>query len=437
MEKDDLLKAVIAAMLAFVLWNLLSNSFFKPPAPPQPAPIGPIASGVTRDTPPAAPGNGGVRGAALEGFLELGNVDGTEASSYALGLRFNKRGASLESARLTHHAAEVGQPERYELLRAVEPGGEAALYSFTTESINIDCEDRESEHFELAGVLWHSRLEDFDEGQRAVFWLDFYHEDEERPYARLTKTYTLYRQTEDSGYEDVELSLELENLGDSPLKFNLAQLGPVGAPQEDPRIDQRKVVAGIHDGTTVALVAYANSNITPDAETPLLKNADGSVRLVWASGGNKFFAVIAAPRLDVGEQSWITNAEAVRLSGVEEEKDDATFRLVTAEVVVQPGASNLKTIDCYIGPKSKNLFLNDPVYAEREYVLLVNDDYYWCAWAPIVNVMLWLLDTSYWVIPNYGIAIIMLVVVVRTLLHPLTKKGQVNMTRMASQMALL
>ena len=437
MEKNDLLKAVIAAMLAFVLWNLLSNSFFKPPPPPQPTPLGPIAAGVTADTRPSVSGNGGVRGAALEEFIELGNVDGTEVSPYPLGLRFNNRGASLESAHLTGHAAEVGQPERYELLRVVEPEGGPALYSFTTESININCAGRESEHFELAGILWHSRLEDINGGQRAVFWLDFYHEEEEQPYARLTKTYTLYRQTEESGHQDMDLSLELENLGDSPLKFNLAQLGPVGVPQEDPRFDQRKIVAGVYDGTTIALVPYGNSSISPDTETPLVKNADASRRLDWASGANKFFAVIAAPRLDAGEQSWITNAEAVRLSGVDDEEDDATFRLVTAELVVQPGASSVKTFDCYLGPKSKNLFLNDPIYAKRQYVLLINDDYYWCAWAPIVNIMLWLLDTSYRVIPNYGLAIIMLVVVVRTLLHPLTKKGQVNMTRMASQMALL
>ncbi|MCH8854269.1 MAG: hypothetical protein IID41_16700, partial [Planctomycetes bacterium] len=85
MEKNDLLKAVIAAMLAFVLWNLLSNSFFKPPPP---TPLGPIAAGVTADTKPSVPGNGGVRGAALEEFIELGNVDGMEANPYPLGLRF-------------------------------------------------------------------------------------------------------------------------------------------------------------------------------------------------------------------------------------------------------------------------------------------------------------------------------------------------------------
>ena len=85
----------------------------------------------------------------------------------------------------------------------------------------------------------------------------------------------------------------------------------------------------------------------------------------------------------------------------------------------------------------KQVFETDPDYARRGYVQLVQADYYWCAWAPIVDVMLWLLNTSYRVIPNYGIAIIILVVVVRTILHPLTKKGQVNMTRMAGQMAVL
>jgi YidC/Oxa1 family membrane protein insertase len=61
-----------------------------------------------------------------------------------------------------------------------------------------------------------------------------------------------------------------------------------------------------------------------------------------------------------------------------------------------------------------------------------------CAWTWIVNLMLGLLSIVHSVWPhNYGLAIIVMVLVVRFLLHPLTKKGQVNMARMAEQMQAL
>ncbi len=35
-------------------------------------------------------------------------------------------------------------------------------------------------------------------------------------------------------------------------------------------------MAGVNDGTTVVLVPYGNSKITRDAESPLVKNAEGA-----------------------------------------------------------------------------------------------------------------------------------------------------------------
>src|SRR5205823_1747465 len=61
----------------------------------------------------------------------------------------------------------------------------------------------------------------------------------------------------------------------------------------------------------------------------------------------------------------------------------------------------------------------------------------WFTFKPVVLSILILLD---WIhkIPhvNYGVAIIILVIVVRLLLHPLTRYGQVNMAVMQKKMAV-
>ncbi len=434
MDKDNLFKAIIAAMLAFVLWQMLSGIFFPPPPPPAPAPTDRQVAQQSTRRPALAPRDMQARGTDVESFFELGNVTDDPQSPYPFGLLFSDRGASLVSARLTHHAVKVSKPERYELLSPVEVDNLQPLYSFATEGINLNGNE---DNFELADLFWNSKVREVDGGQQAVFWLDFFHAGQEQPFGRLTKTYTLKRQDSTNGHNELDLELKYDNLSDQPVAIIVTQLGPVGVPKEDPRADNRKVAAGVYDGQQITLVPVTNTSLKGGREvgSPLLEG-DPQPTLVWAALGNKFFAVIAAP--ENGDGGWIAAASAVRLSPVEDpDKMDASFKLVSKTLTVAPGQSVTKMLDCYLGPKAKQVFETDPDYARRGYVQLVQADYYWCAWAPIVDVMLWLLNTSYRVIPNYGIAIIILVVVVRTILHPLTKKGQVNMTRMASQMALL
>ncbi len=433
MNKDDLFKALIAAMLAFVVWSMLSRAFLPPPPPPATPPGVATAEQATSPA-PSAPENMKALGADSERFIELGNVYDDPTSGYAMTAKFTNRGASMVSARLTDHAAEVGQPQRYEILGPVKPEGRPALYSFATKSINLN---QNPNNFELDNLYWHSKQENFGGGQRVIFWLEFVRQGEDQPFARLTKTYTLSEQPQGNGHNDLKMALKFENLTDAPIQLIITQLGPVGVPQQDPRIDYRKIIAGVDDGTQITLVAHGNSSLEPGDSRDLLNGEESLHRLVWAALGNKFFAVIVAPQQAEGGPNWITDAKAVRLAGIEHEKDDATFQLVTAPLTIPPAGSMVKSFDCYLGPKSKKLFTSDPAYAARQYVQLVEEDYYFCAWAPIVDVMLWLLNASYVVIPNYGIAIIIMVLIVRTLLHPLTKKGQVNMTRMAGQMAVL
>ena len=104
-----------------------------------------------------------------------------------------------------------------------------------------------------------------------------------------------------------------------------------------------------------------------------------------------------------------------------------------------PQGSTTHPFDCYLGSKSREVFEGEPVYASRDYMQLIQVDYYCCQWAPFVNAMVWLLKACHDYVPpyNYGIAIIFLVIIVRTCLHPLTKRSQIGMARMAGQMATL
>ena len=97
----------------------------------------------------------------------------------------------------------------------------------------------------------------------------------------------------------------------------------------------------------------------------------------------------------------------------------------------------------YWGPKLKTLFERDPTYVARHYLTVVSVEFA-CCWqglvviiAPLADMLLWLLHALHYVLPNYGVAIIIMVLIVRVMLHPITKKGQVSMLRMQKQMQRL
>jgi len=124
------------------------------------------------------------------------------------------------------------------------------------------------------------------------------------------------------------------------------------------------------------------------------------------------------------------------------EAADLSFRFVSRPTAIGSGRSAEFRFDLYIGPKERDRFqdaANHPAYVERHYIGTIQEEYAWCVWTPLAELMSKLLIGLHdWVWPhNWGLAIIILVLVVRVLLHPLTKKGQVSMTKMQARMAEL
>ncbi|MCD6288786.1 MAG: membrane protein insertase YidC, partial [Candidatus Hydrogenedentes bacterium] len=89
---------------------------------------------------------------------------------------------------------------------------------------------------------------------------------------------------------------------------------------------------------------------------------------------------------------------------------------------LEPGATHTDTYDLFMGP----LELSTLRGLGHEYKRLVNFGMF----RPVAIVMLWFLRTSYKIIPNYGIAIILLTVLVRVLLYPLNHKSFQSMRKM-------
>jgi YidC/Oxa1 family membrane protein insertase len=444
MDKDNLFKALIAAMLAFVVWNLLTQAFLPPPPPPAQT-----QEVITADQEAAAtvraPRDMEARGADTEQFIELGSADLNINSPFPLALRLSNRGAAMVSARLREHYETIRKEQFYPIISPVTLKADALLYSFVTESINL----RQGEDsFQLDDLYWHSKHETIDGTERAVFWIEFFRQDEDQPIGRLTKTYSLQAPSGEETPDPVNLTLKYENLDDEPADVIITQLGPTGVPREGlrtpdgsvvSRIDYRRVTAGFEVDGQIAVESVQNSKIEVGSGEPLLDSDQAKAGFAWCALTNRFFAAAVALGNGAGKSPSSWTAQAVRLSKEDGLDGDLSFRLVNSAVRVPPQGSTQNSLDCYLGPKSREIFEENPVYASRNYVQLVQVDYYCCQWAPFVNSMVWLLNACHDYVPpyNYGIAIIILVIIVRTILHPLTKKSQIGMAKMAGQMATL
>jgi YidC/Oxa1 family membrane protein insertase len=92
---------------------------------------------------------------------------------------------------------------------------------------------------------------------------------------------------------------------------------------------------------------------------------------------------------------------------------------------VPPGQTGAREFRGYIGPKESDRLAALGVGLERAEAV----GYWWVA--PLTRGFAWLLHVSYSVIPNYGVAIILLTVLVRLVTAPLTARQMRSMRRMS------
>jgi YidC/Oxa1 family membrane protein insertase len=100
----------------------------------------------------------------------------------------------------------------------------------------------------------------------------------------------------------------------------------------------------------------------------------------------------------------------------------------------QAGCSKTYRFQLYIGPKDKSLFDKHELYRNLGFVHTIDFTGCCCpAWMlnPLAFGILAIMKWMYAVIPNYGIVIIILVFLMRLVLHPVTKKSQVSMSKMS------
>ena len=356
-------------------------------------------------------------------------------SPFRTRLTVSNVGASIESALLNDHAAKLESPDRYSLLNPVEQSDGSKYRSLAIEKINIDGQD-----VVLHDKRWHATINTASGSQvhKADFSIEIHKEG--APTLRLTRTLSLPRQPKKENRHDLVSSLTIENLSTEPHRIVVTTRGAVGVPQQGTSDDRvidwgTQPATGHVIGNRTTLLAVAQK---PATTLWAWSSAEPSKRLAWAASGNMYFTCTIAPVEPDGKpSSYVTELAGVDLDANPMTVADATVRFVSASVEVRAGGQVVYPASIYLGEKDGKAFRQVPEYAARNYYYQIEQGFGWCTFTFLVELMIWLLNSLYFLFRDFGVAIVILVLIVRALLHPITKKGQINMVRMQHKMGEL
>ncbi|MBT6270193.1 MAG: membrane protein insertase YidC [Phycisphaerae bacterium] len=194
---------------------------------------------------------------------------------------------------------------------------------------------------------------------------------------------------------------------------------------------------------------YEFTDATKDsAETlwPTEETTDGGFKLSWFASTNRYFSLAVMPNINgEGKGNRIITDKIDSITSSVKGANDDQFILTglwSPATSVAGGATYDLTMGVYAGPLQRSILDNKQPYIAlnmREMVLYQMSSM--CAictfqWlADFLGVVLTTLDQ--YVVFDWGLAIVLLVLIVRGILHPITKKSQINMQRFGKVMQKL
>ncbi len=455
-----LARVAAALLLALVSPSFAQDDPAQTPAGDPPAGLStpePAGSEPTTQTPPAearplpAP-----RPAEFTDPVPLGSENGDDKAH----IRFTPYSAGIASLSLPDAYNAVGDTAHIELQAlATDPATGFVAVPFAVLGVEIN-----GDFISLSGA------------QGAPIWAQsapgvfVAHVDapDGAPLLRITRAYAL-KGTDRYGFT---VSTTLENLSASPIEARLVQTGPIDLPEAennyagdkrrfrfgylnpperqadlavlvDDRLDPRTELLGKRAANASGFKTYpATHPVWPNERTV----ARGQ-RLAWLAFSDRYFAVVVHPLFDPAA---VTRPEDKLLTGLgpidrlvlnpaaPAPQTVMVLRFNGDKTPIAAGASHTTRFGVYAGPMSRPTIREDLLLASlRVPELVVYNLGGMCApctfhW--LTDALMSVLRLFHAVTGDWAVAIMLLVVLVRGVLHPVTRWSQIRMQKFGVQM---
>ena len=259
----------------------------------------------------------------------------------------------------------------------------------------------------------------------------------------VQKTYRLQpvpeAEQKNNNYPGYGLTLDLvvKNLGENDLPLRYRLDGPNGLPVEGwwyaNKIGRSWSAAGIRD----VVARHVGNDTAQIGPTEISRGEAETMQgppLAFAGVDAQYFSAVLLPKKPKLETSWIDELRSVSFSpkpknrSIEGKYANVTCRLISHETKLAAGETLEHSYDIFTGPKRPNLLANYHASESTQYGL--GDLMYYGWFSPVSKAMLGILHFFYGIVGNYGIAIIMLTVMVRGFMFPISRKQAKSMAKM-------
>lgn len=450
----------VGMLLATVLvlgWTYLVNYLerkYPNAAPPPPPLTAATQHGGTSATPLTVRGSRVLPTtnpvAATIGVVERVKKD--DATAPVMGLKLDPYGASIASVTLNRFGRLPDKPEPFVFQRPYGVGAAEFQRPMATRQIILDG----TTTLDLLSTPWDLVKAEPNRAEYAIR-IEVAAEGQTPRVLRVSKMYDIRPPTDPSkGYElAMSHKLSWEPAPAAPttqsveapatrqawanLQAKLVFNGP-NLPEVEGTRDVHEFIAGFNNENRILVEHSAAGSVKVDEPPQHLKSAKDSeekrLPLMWAGVTSAYFDAIVRP---AGEKP---HPHTVHLRALAKPNDLGqaylNMSLETAPITLegQPGATASVPLEVYFGPRWRAV-LEQPYYQQfpRSYdeaLVLTSGPCGYCTFTWLINFLVTLLNWFHWaLLKDWGLAIIALVVLVRLLLHPISKKSQLSMSKMS------
>jgi len=277
-----------------------------------------------------------------------------------------------------------------------------------------------------------------------------------KPIVRITRTFALAA----PGASPYLLSLghEITNLDGAPHTVQFVQYGPGDLPRDaSSMIEVRRFHFGYlfppeRDPAQATVLAngqmFERSKVLGNVSSgdhalwPNRDAVEGRFAPVWFGSTDRYFA-LAVHASGTGSKRLESVLEVKALSNQQAAPDDAVFtELWSPPSTIEAGGAMRLATGVYAGPLDPKILEGAEPYASLGMgdliVYVMAGCCSWCTFAWLADLLLAFLTLLHdSVVFDWGIAIVVLVVIVRLLLYPLQRKSQISMQRFSRAMTAM
>jgi YidC/Oxa1 family membrane protein insertase len=372
---------------------------------------------TTQSTPAMAQATTRVVSAATQPSVATIGVD----AAYPMVVKISSTGAGLESVTLKQFRAPGGKGDY--IFQTPYPE-DATTRALATRSITVN-----GNEIPLASQNWTLEKQD---SASATFIIDL-------GAIKVRKTFELEESFPKKPRYDLRVSYALENISGTAVAVQVAYNGTTTPPHENEQGHDVSIIAGYDAGyEKVKIVHQLVDEYSEKKPVHDLIPGPDNVPLLWAGTSSVYFNAVVRP--EPLEANSVVPKYVTKLTGAAlNPASDALNRHValvfqTSDLTIEPGKQQMLPATVYLGPRWRAVLNNEPYAAfplhYDESLVMTSGPCGYCTFQWLINGLVKLLQLFHFVFRDWGLAIIALVVLVRSLLHPVTKRSQVSMMKM-------